>query len=75
MPIPTYQLETFDGDEVIEGNFYGNELIAVDPPKLFKIEKIVRRKRDSKNGEKLALVKWRGYQNLSWIPESDMVDI
>ena len=75
LPIPTYQLETFDGDEIIEGNFYGNELAVVDPPELFKIEKIIRRKKDSKTGKKLVLVKWRGYRNPSWIPESDVVDI
>ena len=48
LPIPTYQLETFDGDEIIEGNFYGNELTAVNPPELFKIKKIIRRKRIQK---------------------------
>ena len=51
LPIPTYQLETFDGDEIIEGNFYGNELTVVNPPELFKFEKIIRRKKDSKTGE------------------------
>ena len=75
LPIPTYQLETFDGDKIIEGNFYGNELTEVNPPELFKIEKIIRRKKDSKTGEKLVLVKWRGYRNPSWIPESDVVDV
>ena len=75
LPIPTYQLETFDGEEIIEGNFYGNELTAVNPPQLFKIEKIIRWKKDSKTGEKLVLVKWRGYQNPSWTQESDVVDV
>ena len=75
LPILTYQLETFDGDEIIEGNFYGNELTAVNPPELFKMEEIIRRKKDSKTGEKMVLVKWRGYRNPSWIPESNVVDV
>ena len=51
LPIPTYQLETFDGDEIIEGNFYGNESTTVNPPELFKIEKIIRRKRIKNRGK------------------------
>lgn len=73
LPIPTYELETLDGDETIEGNFYGNELTLSDAPEVFEIEKILRRKKAG--GKKLVLVKWRGYRNLSWIPEADVFDL
>ena len=74
LPIPTYELETLDGDETIEGNFYANELTSVKPPKVFDIEKIVKRKKDKRTGQKLVLVKWKGYKNLSWIAEDSVID-
>ena len=74
LPYPTYELETFDGDEILEGNFYANEITPVDEPELFVIEKILNKKTDRKTRKKMVLVKWRGYKNLSWIPEKDVVD-
>ena len=74
LPYPTYELETFDRDEVLEGNFYANEITPVDEPELFVIEKILRKKTVPKSKEKLVLVKWRGYKNPSWIPEKDIVN-
>ena len=73
LPIPTYTLETLDGDETVEGNFYANELIDVEPPELFKIEKILKKKKEG--GRTMVLVKWQDYRNPSWIPESDIEDI
>ena len=75
LPIPTYELQTLDEDETIEGNFYGSELTLVKAPDIFKIEKIIRKKKDKKNGRVLVLVKWKGYRNTSWIPECDVKDI
>lgn len=75
LPIPTYELQTLDEDEVIEGNFYGNELTPVDEPEIFKIEKILRKKRDKKTKKNLVYVKWKGYRNPSWIPEENVMDI
>ncbi len=63
-----------DGDETVEGNFYANELTLAKPPKLFGIEKIVRRKKDKRTGQKLVLVKWKGYKNLSWIAEDSVIN-
>ena len=74
LPYPTYELETFDKDETLEGNFYESEITPVDEPEFFAVEKIIRRKTDRRTGEKLVLVKWRGYKNPSWIPEKDVVD-
>lgn len=71
LPIPTYTLETLDEDEIVEGNFYGNELTATDTPKSFKIEKIL--KKTKKAGKTLILVKWKGYKNPSWIPEENIL--
>ena len=74
LPYPTYELETFDGDETLEGNFYANEITPVNEPELFVIEKILKKRTDRKTKEKMVLVKWRGYKNPSWIPEKDIVD-
>lgn len=74
LPIPTYELETYDKDETVEGNFYGSELTEVEAPEYFIIEKIIKRKRDRQTGQRMVLVKWQGYKNASWIPEKDVVD-
>ena len=73
LPIPTYELETLDGDDVVEGNFYGSELTETEAPEIFKIEKILKRKKVGR--KKLVFVKWKGYRNPSWIPEEDVMDI
>ena len=75
LPIPTYELETLDGDETIEGNFYGNELTLAEPPEIFKIEKILKKKKDRNSRKQLLLVKWQGYRNPSWIPENDLINL
>ena len=74
LPVPTYELETLDGDETLEGNFYANELTLTKPPKVFNIEKIVKRKKDKRTGQKLVLVKWEGYKNPSWIAEDSVIE-
>ena len=75
LPIPTYELETLDGDETIEGNFYGNELTLAEALEIFKIETILRKQKDKRSGKKLVLVKWKGYRNPSWIPEENVMDL
>ena len=52
LPKPTYELETLEQDETLEGNFYESELTPVDEPELFVIEKVLRTKKDKKWGEK-----------------------
>ena len=74
-PKPTYELETLEQDETLEGNFYESELTPVDELELFAIEKILRTKKDKKTGEKMALIKWKGYKNPSWTYEKDIVDM
>ena len=74
LPVPTYVLETPDSDETVEGNFHANELILTKPPKVFDIEKIVKKKKDKRTGQKLVLVKWEGYKNPSWIAEDSIIE-
>ena len=75
LPKPTYELETLEQDETLEGNFYEIELMPVDEPELFVIEKVLRSKKDEETGEKMVLVKWKGYKNPSWAYEKDVVDV
>ena len=71
-------MKTLEQDETLEGNFYESELTPVDEPELFAIEKVLRTKKDGrkkKTGEKMALIKWKGYKNPSWTYEKDIVDV
>ena len=52
LPKPTYELKTLEQDETLEGNFYENELMPVNEPELFVIEKVLRSKKDKKRGKK-----------------------
>ena len=63
-----------DGDETVEGNFYSNKLTLAEPPEIFDIEKIVRKKKDKRPGRKLVLVKWKGYKTPSWIAEESVIE-
>ena len=67
MPIITYSLEDFNGEEVL-GSFYYRELVKVIDSGKYKIEKIVKRR--TVNGHKQIYVKWRGWDSSfnSWIP-------
>ena len=60
---PMYKLKDYDGTE-IEGRFYEYELSKSDIEE-FRIEKILRKK--TSNGKTMALVKWFGYKEPSWI--------
>ena len=55
--------------------FKKSELKPVNEPELFVIEKILRTKKDKKTGEKMFLVKWKGYKNPSWTYEKDVDDV
>ena len=65
----TYQLKDFRG-EIIEGSFYDYELQAVDDSdQLYTVERIIRTR--GKGKHKQYLVKWLGYDETSWINQSD----
>jgi hypothetical protein len=64
--------------EIIEGNFYGEEVQKIDRDQdddVYDVEKILQRKR--RNGELWYLVKWLGYDNSfnSWIRAADATDV
>jgi hypothetical protein len=71
-----YTLKSWN-NESIEGTFYEPELqkIDVDENKVFKIEKIVKKR--TINKQKQALVRWEGWskQYDTWLPESELKDI
>ena len=68
---PTYRIQDTRGDP-IEGTFYEPEL-QKSSQEVYRIEKVIK-KRTKKDGEKEALVKWKGYDNKfnSWIPVSEL---
>ena len=69
MPIITYNLVDYNGESVV-GDFYYRELVKVKDSGKYKIEKIL--KRQTRNGRKEVLVKWKGWDEShnSWIPAS-----
>jgi len=70
---PLYTITDWDGDSV-EKRFYPEELQKVKES-TYRIEKIIRKKRE--NGQNLCLVKWLHFPNTynSWVPESEVVDV
>ena len=68
---PTYIIQDMQGD-TIEGSFYEAEL-QITKQDVYRIEKVIK-KRTRKDGEREALVKWKGYDNKfnSWVPLSDL---
>ncbi|KAJ8028059.1 Chromobox protein-like 7 [Holothuria leucospilota] len=59
-PIPVYRLQDWNGED-IGGDFYEHELpsVKVDDNALFKIEKILKKRK--RNGKVEYFVKWQGY--------------
>jgi transposase InsO family protein len=59
-------------DEEIQGTFYEQELQRIELPKEFRVEKILRKKKQGK--KTLHLVKWLGWDDSfnSWVPGEDL---
>lgn len=74
MPIPMYFLQSMNTNEIIRGGFYANEITLVKPDSVYKVERVLRRRR--RNGQRQFYVKWLhfGAQHNSWINENDLVD-
>ena len=67
-----YKVED-DSGESIKGTFYEKELQKVTPPETYRIEKVIRKKKN-KDGSVLCLVKWKGYPDKfnSYVLEEDL---
>ncbi len=68
---PVYTIKDLN-EEVIEGTFYEKELQRIQLPEEFRIEKVLRKKKQGKNT--LYLVKWLGWGDTfnSWVAEEDL---
>ena len=68
---PVYQLKDM-ADELVAGRFYEHELQIVKRKYVFRIDRVIRRRRI--NGRKEALVAWLGYplSMASWVLEKDI---
>ena len=67
---PTYTIQDMKGDP-IDGSFYEAEL-QKSTQDMYRIEKIIK-KRSTKDGNKEALVKWKGDNKFnSWVPLSEL---
>ena len=65
-----YVIKDYEGN-IVDGKFYEQELQVIPPPKVFRIQKILRSKGVGVN--KQYYVKWHGYQKPSWILASQIV--
>lgn len=72
LPIPTYTLTDFDGEEDILGNFYGFELTRVINDGIYRIEKVLDER--VVQGEKQYFVRWKGFTSKhdSWTDASSV---
>ncbi len=69
--LPVYQLEDYSGED-IEGTFYEAELQLVSMPEVFRIEKILHRRKV--RGQKQSLVRWAGWPQKydSWLNDQEL---
>ena len=72
--IPVYKLVDYD-KEPIHGTFYQSELQRVSKRDIFKVDKILKRRR--RKGGSEVFVSWLGYPKKfnSWIKETDLQDL
>ena len=76
MPIPMYILSDYNGNEILKGSFYANELVKVDDREPeFKIEKVLKKR--TLRGVKQIYVKWLGWPHWynQWIDESQVTQV
>ena len=73
--VPLFTLKSMNTDEVIQGGFYEAELTKVDPESVFKVERVIKRRRY--RGRKQMFVKWLHFDDRhnSWINEEDVVRV
>lgn len=71
MPIPMYILKSLNDNEIVKGGFYSEEIQPIDGDE-FKIEKVLKKRRN--NGTIEYFVKWQGFNaaHNSWITSKDI---
>ena len=70
---PIYKLKDLSGDP-IEGTVYAQEIKLVEPPEFYKVEEILRKKKNNVTGKIEYYVKYVGYPSKfnSWIQAEQM---
>lgn len=77
-PPPYYRLEDYDGEDILEGTFYTQELQKVNPEEeknmLFPIETILQKRTDPQTKREQVLVKYKGWPEKynTWIDASQV---
>ena len=68
---PLYELRDLSG-EVLQGTFYEKELQKVKPLAEYRVEKVIRKKKQGSNV--YYLVQWKGYSDKfnTWVSEKDL---
>ena len=66
--IPTYKIREWD-DTPVQGTFYEQDLQKVHVSDIFRVEKVLKRRKDR------LLVKWKGWPDKynSWISSRDVI--
>lgn len=73
LEVPHYYVKDLSGEEV-RGVFYEPELqLVTNNSGVYKIDKILKHR--TRKGVKEVLVSWTDYEEPSWIPEADVVDL
>ena len=64
-------------NDIIEGSFYDYELVKTKVPDIFRISKILRRRKNRKTKQREVLVKWANYSDdfNEWIPEKNLIQL
>jgi len=74
LKIPMYVLSNYNGDEIIKGRFYQNELTKASGD-VFRVETVIRRRKY--RGRNQLYVKWKGFDatHNSWIDEDQVTRV
>ena len=69
---PTYTIQDLQS-EPIKGSFYEAEL-QKSKQEVFRIEKVIKKRKRKNSGEEETYVKWKGYNSdfNSWVPVSEL---
>jgi hypothetical protein len=74
-PKTVYEISNYNGDEIIEGTFYEDEIqkVNVSANMFWKIEKIL--KKEIRKNKMWFYVKFMNYEKPQWIPASNISDV